>query len=325
MDCTGIPHLNIVAQFPRRLSIVLCGVAAASCLQAGEPRIRVASLHTVLTEIAQEVGGDQVEVEALVRPGDDPHTYQPSPEAVARMTQADIVLAAGLNLEPYLDRLVQDAGVRGRVVAVGDLVPVILSVPGGTGIFSRKGERDPHWWHSIEDMLAATDLVRREFTLMRPGEAPAFASRARAYEELLSALRDWTGAEISRLPPASRQLVTSHDAFGYLARDYGFTIHSINGLSPDGEPDAKDLSRLIEFMRSEHIRAIFPESTTNPRVVQGLLEETGAVLGGALYADGLGPAGSGAATYVTMFRHNVTAIVSGLAPAPRPTAQSLRP
>jgi zinc/manganese transport system substrate-binding protein len=304
------------APFLSRLGATLCGLAAASCLKAGEPAIRVASLHTVLTEIAQEVGGDQVEVDALVRPGDDPHTYQPSPEAVARMTRADIVLAAGLNLEPYLDRLVRNAGVRGRVVAVGDSVPVILSVSGGSGLFSRKGERDPHWWHSIEDVLFATDLVRREFSLARPREAPSFASRAHAYEERLSALKDWAEVEISGLPPASRQLVTSHDAFGYIARDYGFTIHSINGLSPDGAPDARDLSRLIDFMISEHIRAIFPESTTNPRVVQGLMEETGARLGGALYADGLGPAGSDAATYEAMFRHNVTAIVSGLAPAP---------
>jgi zinc/manganese transport system substrate-binding protein len=295
---------------------MLCGFATAACLRAGEPRIRVASLHTVLTEIAQEVGGDQVEVDALVRPGDDPHTYQPSPEATARMTQADIVLAAGLNLEPYLDRLVRNAGVRGRVVAVGDSVPVILSVPGGSGPFSRQGERDPHWWHSIEDVLFAADLVRREFSGERPEKAAAFASRARAYEERLSALRDWAGAEVSRLPPSSRQLVTSHDAFGYLARDYGFTIRSINGLSPDGAPNAQDFSRLIDFMRAEHIRAIFPETTTNPRVVQGLMEETGAKLGGALYADGLGPAGSDAATYAGMFRHNVTAIVSGLAPEP---------
>jgi zinc/manganese transport system substrate-binding protein len=295
---------------------MLCSLAAASCLGAGEPAIRVASLHTVLTEIAREVGGDRVEVDALVRPGDDPHTYQPSPEAVARMTEADIVLAAGLNLEPYLDRLVRNAGVRGRVVAVGDSVPVILSVPGGTGLLSRKGERDPHWWHSIADMLFATELVRREFSILRPGDAPAFASRALAYEHRLSALRAWTEAEVSRIPSASRQLVTSHDAFGYFARDYGFTIHSINGLSPDGQPDAKNLSQLIDFMRSEHIRAIFPESTTNPRVVQGLLEETGASLGGALYADGLGPPGGDAATYEMMFRHNVNAIVSGLAPAP---------
>lgn len=310
------PHANAPGRLRGRLVAALCALAATACLRADEPRIRVASLHTVLTEIAEEVGGDQVQVDALVRPGDDPHTYQPSPEAVARMTRADIVLAAGLNLEPYLDRLVRNAGVTGRVVAVGDSVPVVLSVPGGSGLLSRKGEKDPHWWHSIADMLAATELVRREFSVARPQAASAFASRARAYEGRLSALREWTEAETTRLPSSARQLVTSHDAFGYFARDYGFTIHSINGLSPDGQPDAQDLSRLIDLMRSEHIRAIFPESTTNPRVVQGLLEETGARLGGALYADGLGPAGSGAETYERMFRHNVSAIVSGLAPGP---------
>jgi zinc/manganese transport system substrate-binding protein len=310
------PRACAPAPFLVRLGMTLWGVAGVSCLQAGEPRIRVASLHTVLTEIAQQVGGDRVEVDALVRPGDDPHTYQPSPQATALMTQADIVLAAGLNLEPYLDRLVRNSGIRGRVVAVGDAVPVVLSVPGGSGMFSRKGESDPHWWHSIDDMIFATDLVSREFSRERPDDAPSFAMRAHAYEERLSALRDWAKAEVSRLPTSSRLLVTSHDAFGYFARDYRFTIHSINGLSPDGAPDAKDLALLIDFMKSEHVRAFFPESTTNPRVVQGLVEETGATLGGPLYADGLGPPGSDATTYEGMFRHNVTAIVSGLAPAP---------
>jgi zinc/manganese transport system substrate-binding protein len=316
---------DTLASAGRRLGVPLFLVVAASCLRAEEPRIRVASLHTVLTEIASEVGGGQVEVEALVRPGDDPHTYQPSPEAVARMTQADIVLAAGLNLEPYLDRLVRNAGVNGRVIAVGDSVPVILSVPGGPGLLARKGERDPHWWHSITDMLSATDIVRREFSVLRPGHSADFAARARAYEDRLSALQAWTRAQVARLRPAARQLVTSHDAFAYFARDYGFTVHSISGLSPDGEPDARELAQLIDFMRSERVGAIFPESTANPRLVRGLMEETGAALGGALYADGLGPAGSGADTYEGMFRHNVSAIVSGLAPAPGPGAQSSHP
>ena len=161
-------------------------------------------------------------------------------------------------------------------------------------------------------MIAAADLVRAEFSRERPASADAFARNALAYRRRLAALKAWVSAEVARLPPARRQLVTSHDAFGYFARDYGFAIHSINGLSTESEADARHLAALIDLIRREKIRAVFAESSANPRLVANLLEETGARLGGTLYADGLGPAGSGAESYEAMYRHNVLAIVGAL-------------
>lgn len=292
--------------------LALAGLLATSVLQANEPKIRVVTLHTVLTEIAKDVGGDQVEVDPLVRAGVDPHTFQPSPGAIAKMTEADLVLASGLNLEPYLDRLVANVGVRGHVLFVGDALPVILSADGRLWAISKRGEKDPHWWHSIGDMLFATDLIRRELSRMRPRESAAFAARAQAYEENLFALQDWSTRALACLPSEKRQLVTSHDAFSYFARDYGFTIHSINGLTPDGELNARDISRLIDLIKAKQIRAIFPEATTNSHLIQGIVDGTGAKVGPALYADGLGPEGGDASTYQAMFRHNVSAMVASL-------------
>jgi zinc/manganese transport system substrate-binding protein len=286
-------------------------------LAAAQPPLRVTTLSTVLTEVAREVGGDQVAVFGLIRPGVDPHSFEPSPGDVGRLTEADLVLASGLGLEPYLDRLAANAGVRGRILYVGDNLPVVLSTLPGSGprteVLSKLGEKDPHWWHSLSDMLFATDLVRIEYSRLRPAAAADFVRRAQAYEERLFALQGWAAGEIARLPPERRHLVTSHDAFGYFARDYGFAVHSLSGASPDAEPNARDLARLIDLMRREHIRAVFPESATNPQSMQNLLEETGARIGSALYADGLGPQGSDGATYEAMYRHNVSAIVSALA------------
>jgi zinc/manganese transport system substrate-binding protein len=296
--------------FARLLAAVVAG-AASGAAHAAEARIRVVTLHTVLTEIAREVGGDRVDIDPVVQPGVDPHAFQPSPGAVARMTQADLVLAGGLNLEPYLDRMVRNAGVRGRVLEVGDLVPVILQIA-ASGSPRSGAEKDPHWWHSIGDMLAATDLIRDAYARLRPQDAQGFADRARAYGERLRALQAWTLAEVARLPPGSRNLVTSHDAFGYFARDYGFTVYPINGSSPEGEPNAREYARIIDIIRSRRIRAIFPESTANARTVEGLVDDTGARIGPPLYADGLGPLTGDASTYDAMFRHNVTAIVSSL-------------
>jgi len=287
--------------------VAFCLAARASIGAPSDSRpIRVASLSTVLTEVAREVGGPDAEVAGLVRPGVDPHMFNPSPADVRALVDADLVLASGMNLEAYLGRLVEGASPAGRVVAVGDSVPVVLFVSPG-------GERDPHWWHSIYDMICAVDIVRSEFTRLRPASADAFATHARAYQQRLRVLIAWTESEVARLPARRRQLVTSHDAFGYFAHDYGFTVHPINGLSTEGEADAKHLAGLVDLIRRERIGAIFVESSANPRLVENLLDETGVRLGGTLYADGLGPEGSGAETYDLMYRHNVRTIVRALA------------
>ena len=293
------------ALLPLALGLAACLGPAA----VGEPGpLRVVTLGTVLAEIAREVGGTDVRVVNLVEPVVDPHTYNPSPADMRALIDADIVLASGMGLEGYLGRLVAGVGPRGRVVAVGDALPVVISAPGA----GRGGETDPHWWHSIDDMSAAADLVRSEFSRARPGSADAFARSALAYRRRLAALKAWVSAEVGRLPPPRRQLVTSHDAFGYFAHDYGFAIHAINGLSTESEADGRRLASLIDLIRREKIPAVFAESSANPRLVANLLEETGARMGGTLYADGLGPPGSGAESYEEMYRHNVLAIVGAL-------------
>jgi zinc/manganese transport system substrate-binding protein len=281
-------------------------MAALSCAAQGErPRpIRVVTLSTVLTEIARQVGGDQVLVVGLVRAGVDPHSFSPSPADIRAIYDADVVLASGLSLEAYLDRLVASSGSSGSVVSVGDALPSVISLAGG--------ERDPHWWHSIGNMVLATDIVRAELARARPASAGRFAASARAYQSQLENLKTWAAAEIGKLPPNRRHLVTSHDAFGYFARDYGFSIHPINGLSTDSEADARHLAGLIDLIRREKIPAVFAEDSANPRVVENLLRETGVRLGGTLYADGLGPPGSGAESFEAMYRHNVRTIVAAL-------------
>lgn len=285
------------------LSALACGATPA---QPGP--IRVVTLSTVLTEIARKVGGERVSVVCLVRPGVDPHTFSPSPSDVRAVVDADVVLASGLNLEAYLDRLVASAGPRGHVLSVGDALPSVMEARDYLG----RGERDPHWWHSIGNMLAATRIVRDEFTRALPSSGDYFSANAQAYMDTLRRLKAWADLAIAALPADRRELVTSHDAFGYFARDYGFTIHPISGLSTESEADAGHLAGLIDLIRRDRIPAVFAEDSANPRLVENLVRETGVHLGGTLYADGLGPAGSGAQTYESMYRHNVTAIVEAL-------------
>lgn len=294
---------------------LLAAAAACLSLEAGaEPGVlRVATLNTVLTEIAREVGGMDADVVGLVAPGVDPHTFNPSPADIRAVVDADVVLASGLNIEVYLDRLAADVGPRGRLVAIGDLLPSTLPMPGPGG----RAEKDPHWWHSIGNMLVAVDLVRGEFARERPSLAGRFAANAAAYSATLRELKRWVDREVGRLPMERRHLVTSHDAFGYFARDYGFSVHAITGLSSESEADARGVADLIELIRRERIGAVFAENSVDPRLVENLVRETGVRLGGTLYADGLGPTGSGAESYDAMYRHNVRTIVGALGDRPR--------
>lgn len=287
--------------------------------RSAEPPLRVAALHTVLAEIAREIGGADVVVSGLVAAGVDPHTYDPTPRDLATVMDADLVLGTGLHLEGYLERLAANPRLRDRLVLVGEALPVVLAVPAGTGnhghdrvLQAEGGEPDPHWWHGIDHVLFVSDLVRQHFARLRPAAAAAFAARAQTWQQKLFALKAWTAAEVAKLPPARRHLVTTHDAFGYLARDWGFTVHAIAGLSTDAEPDPKHLAELVKLVRRLGVKAVFAEGSASPRLAQALAAEAGAKLGGTLHADGLAPAGSGAETYTALMRHNISAIVAAL-------------
>lgn len=294
----------------RLLGLALALALAAAPALAGGVRgpVRVAALNTVLSEIAREAGGDRVEVAGVVPPGVDPHTFSPSPADIRALADADLVLASGLGMESYLDRLVSSVGPRGAVVRVGDRLPAAIEVAG----VRARTEKDPHWWGSIANVILAADIVRRELVRIDPAHAEEFAANTEAYCARLRVLQGWVSAEVARLPVARRHLVTSHDAFGYFARDYGFTVHSLNGLSTESEADARTVAGLIDLIRRERVRAVFAESTVDPRLVGDLVREAGVALGGTLYADGLGPRGSGAETYEAAYRHNVSAIVGAL-------------
>jgi zinc/manganese transport system substrate-binding protein len=277
---------------------------------AAEP-LRVVTLHTVLTEIAREVGGDQVAVTPLLKPGVDPHVFEPAPADIRRLRQADLVLAAGLGLETYLDRLAGDIG-RDRLVRVGDDLPGLLhgACTHGHDHDGHQHDLDPHWWLGVTQMLAAVDRVTRELSARRPMAAADFDRNAAVYRTRLEALRAWISSKLSVLPGERRQLITAHDAFGYFAHEHGFAVHPLLGTSTAAEADARQVAAVVKLIRARGIRTVFVEDAVNPRLIEAIVRDTGARLGPPLYSSGLGPGAVG--TYEGMMRHNVTAIVEGL-------------
>lgn len=288
------------------LSIVLLfGAGAAAPSASGAPPLRVASLSTVLTEVARDVGGDRVEVLEIIKPGVDPHDFQPTPADVQRVSGATLVLVSGKGLEGYLRKL-ETAGRKAKFVVVGDALPSLKIQHHG------RTEDDPHWWHSVANVKAAVAVVRDAFIQAEPAEKEMFTQNATARLARLTELENEVKLKVAELPRDQRKLVTSHDAFGYFAREFGFTVLTVKGVGTGDEPSSKRVAALISRIKKEGVKAVFVESVENPKVIAEITRETGAKVGGELYTDGLGPAGSDAATYDAMMRHNVNTIVEAL-------------
>jgi zinc/manganese transport system substrate-binding protein len=282
----------------RLLLVTLAGVADARA------ELKVASLSTITTEIAESVGGPAVRVTRLVKPGMDPHDFQPSPRDVREIEDADLVLLSGKGMEGYLTKLEDAVGNKAKFVDVGAEIPTLTIEEDGRIV------EDPHWWHSIANMKKATSLIRRQFVEADPPNKALYVKSAAAYLAKLTDLEKWVRQEIAKLARDQRKLVTSHDALQYFAQEYGFKIYAIEGVSTDDQPSSKKVIDLINTIRSQRVKAVFFESIANPKVITEITKETGAKIGGQLFVDGLGE--KEASTYSDMIRHNIQTIVENL-------------
>jgi ABC-type Zn uptake system ZnuABC Zn-binding protein ZnuA len=284
----------------------LIAILALSMTSLADARadLTVASLSTITTDIAKNVGGDKVRIIPIIKPGVDPHEFQPTPEDVKQIAKADLVLFTGKQIEGYLTKLEQSAGGAGKFVDTGAGIASLKLEEGGQTV------EDPHWWHSIDNVMKATAVVEKRFIEADPANKAAYKKNAAAYLAKLKELKAWAKREVSKLPREKRKLVTSHDAFQYLARDFGFKIYAIEGVSTQDAPSSRKIADLIKTIERESVKAVFFESIENPKVVAEITKETGAKVGGELYADGLGD--KEASTYPDMVRYNITTIVESL-------------
>jgi zinc/manganese transport system substrate-binding protein len=193
-------------------------------------------------------------------------------------------------------------------VEVGNELPSLqLSVQHGD--HAHEGE-DPHWWHSTKNIEKAAKVVCDELIKVSPGDKAVFKANTDAYVDRLRALNNWIKAKVAELPRDQRKLVTNHDAFGYFAKEYGFTVMPIAGVSKNDQPGSKKVAELIEEIKKAGVKAVFSEDVANPKVIQEITRETGAKFGGELLSDGLGTGAAG--TIEGMFKYNVTRIVDAL-------------
>jgi manganese/zinc/iron transport system substrate-binding protein len=319
------------ARRPRSLPLALAAFAlasAAGCGRPADPRaggpaggaadpIRVVTTIGMIADAARAVAGPHAEVESLMQTGVDPHLYKASESDVRRLAEADLILYNGLHLEGKMgDVLVKMARTR-PVVPVSEEIPEeLLREPP-----EFLGQYDPHIWFDVSLWRRTLAPIARELAALDPGHAADFEAGAAAYGAELERLDAWVEERIGELPPERRLLVTAHDAFGYFGRRYGVDVVGLQGISTVAEPGLQDVERVVDLVVVRRVPAIFIESSVPRRAieaVQAAARDRGhdVAIGGELYSDAMGPAGTPEGTYIGMVRHNVDTMVGALQETP---------
>lgn len=295
----------------------LAGQARADDGPAAATRPMVLCSTTQVFDFAREVAGDDLDVRCVLAPGADPHTYTPTPGDAALAARADLLLQNGLNLEGanWMKKLADDAG-KPVVTCAQDVQPLSMDYDG-------HAVADPHAWFSPANAALYVRTIQTAFSRLDPPRAVDYARRARFYLQQLRTLDGLLRELFSSIPPASRVLVTSHDAFNYFCREYGFNAaHGHVSLAPMGWSTGSETgggmspskrAAVVASLRETGARAVFVETSVNPKLLREIAAEAGVAVGGSLYSDSMGEADSAGERYLGMMRENAITIVRGLA------------
>ncbi|MCL8487182.1 MULTISPECIES: metal ABC transporter substrate-binding protein [Bradyrhizobium] len=276
---------------------LLPGVPASA-----QTRPNVVTSFSILADFARRVGGDRISVTSLVGPDSDAHVYTPTPHDAKDVGAARLLIVNGLGLEGWLPRLQQ---------ASGSKAPIIVATQGITPR-KRGADADPHAWQSVGNARVYVRNIRDALVAADPADAAVFQANAERYLAELDALDQEVRAEIGKIPPERRKVISTHDAFGYFADAYGIQFIAPLGVSTETEPSARDVAEIIVQVRKDKIPAVFLENFNDDRLVGRIAAETGAKIGGTLYSDALSEENGPAPTYIAMVRHNIRALTSAL-------------
>ncbi len=286
-----------------RLWLILLMFVSLAFPARAQQRLNVVASFSILGDFVRNVGGDRVNVTTLVGLNGDAHVYSPTPADAKKIADARLVVVNGLGLEGWLPRLVQSSGSKAGIVAATE------------GIAPRKlgSGADPHAWQSVVNAKLYVTNISRALAAADPAAAEAYRANMQAYLTRLDELEREVRQAVARIPENRRKVISTHDAFGYLAAAYGIEFVAPLGVSTESEASARDIARIITQIRTQKIPAVFLENISDSRLMQRISAETGARVGGTLYSDSLTDEKGNAPTYIDMVRHNIKALTSALA------------
>jgi zinc/manganese transport system substrate-binding protein len=271
-------------------------------------RVEVVATTTQIADWLREVGGGRVDVHQILKANTDPHEYEPRPRDVEAVADTSLVFRNGDRLDDWIDKLVDEAGGSPTVVDLGKSVPIKLA---GEASGPEAAEHDPHWWHDPRNVEEAVAEIRDALSRADPPGRRRFERSASAYLVKLRRLDATIESCFSGVPRAQRKLVTDHDAFSYFAHRYGIEVVGavIPSQTTQAQPSAKDVSKLVDLIEKEHVRAVFPENSISPKLTRAIARQAGAYADFTLYSDTLGPPGSAGSTYLKMELSNADSMV----------------
>lgn len=290
------------------LSVILAPAAAPA-----QEVLGVVATTGMIADAAARIGGDLVAVQGLMGPGVDPHGYRQTRSDIVATASADLVLWHGLRLEAQMQEFLRDLSQTRRVVAVAEgLAPDLL-----IGSADYPGQFDPHVWMDPALWSQVVGHVSAALAEAMPGQEAALAASTAAYLDEIADLDAYAREVLASVPEASRVLVTAHDAFGYFGAAYGFEVVGIQGISTESEAGLQRIGEVVDLLVARDIGAVFVESSVSDRNIRALIEGAAArghevVIGGALFSDAMGAAGTHEGTWIGMIEHNVTLIARAL-------------
>jgi zinc/manganese transport system substrate-binding protein len=299
---------RIVAVLFAGLLLAVPGVANA------KDKLTVVTSFSIIKDMTSHVGGGRVNVKALVSDNADAHTFSPAPGDVKALGAADVFITNGLGFESWADKLAKSANFKGITVIASKGVSPLKSEEDedhGDGEHQHP-DNDPHAWQNLENGMIYVANIRDGLAAADPEHAEEYKANAELYIAELKELDAWVKAEIAKVPEAKRKVITTHDAFQYFGKAYGVQFIAPEGVSTESQPSAKNVAKIVDQIRREHITALFFENISDERLIKQLRRDGGATIGGTVYSDALsaveGPAGS----YEAMFQHNVRQLVPAM-------------
>ena len=275
-----------------------------------ESQLDVVASFSVICDLTEQIAADAVQVNCLIPPDQDPHTYEATPSDREAVDTADLVFYAGLNFEPAIIEMAEASESEAPKIALHDeAVQQVIEVEEEGEV-----EPDPHIWHDVENGLAMVALIRDNLIAIDPDNADVYTKNAEQLTAELQALDVWIPEQISTIPEAQRRLITTHDAMSYYAQAYGLTVEgTLLGISTEDEPTAATVNELATSIRDKSIPIIFAELTASDRVLKTVADEAGVSISEqVLLSDGLGAEGTPGENYTGMLVYNTCTIVDGL-------------
>jgi len=279
-----------------------------------EPALRVLTTFTILQDFVREIGGDRVEVSTLVGFDEDAHAFDPRASDIRRLREADLLVSNGLGFDPWIDSMMHSARFGGtHVVASAQITPLEREGEGhgepDHHHHDHEGMADPHAWLDATNAMNYVSTIAAALIAADPDGKAVYEANEAAYLARLNTLEKDLRAGFGSLPESRRTVVTPHDAFGYFAHAYGLHFMAPAGLSNEAAPSAAAVADLIRQLRELKVDRVYLETLADDRLIQRIGKETGATVGGALYADALSKK-DGADTYIGLMQHNLRTLTA---------------